>query len=76
MSPRPKKPLVPCALISKAMFLPPVTPRITPRPMNSIVSVAMKAGTSRTVTINPLISPMARPIARHQNTAVQTPMSK
>ena len=30
-----------------------------PRPMNSMVSVAMKAGTRRTVTSMPLMSPIA-----------------
>ena len=44
--------------------------------MNNIVSVAMKAGTSRTVTMKPLISPIVRPMTRHQATAVQMPMSK
>ena len=72
----PKKPLVDCALISKAMFLPPVSPRMIPRPMNNIVSVAMKAGTSKIVTMKPLMRPMARPSARHQKTATQTPISK
>ena len=46
------------------MFLPPVRPSTMPRPISSIVSVAMKAGTFRIVTSTPLIRPMTMPSNR------------
>ncbi len=39
--------------------------------MNNMVSVAMKAGTSRIVTRKPLMRPIATPRTRHQITAVE-----
>ena len=43
------------------MVLPPVRPSTRPRPTNSMVSVAMKAGTLSQVTSTPLISPTSVP---------------
>ena len=43
---------------------PPVRPSTKPRPMNSMVSVAMKAGTFRMVTSTPLIRPISVPSSR------------
>ena len=47
-----------------------------PRPTNSMVSVAMNAGTLSQVTSTPLIRPMASPVTRHARTAAQAGRSK
>ncbi len=44
--------------------------------MNSMVSVAMNAGTSSTVTSTPLIRPITRPSTRHQKIAAPGPRSR
>jgi hypothetical protein len=50
------------AFSRKEMVLPPVRPSTRPRPMNSMVSVAMKAGTRSVVTSTPLMRPTTIPV--------------
>ena len=46
-----------------------------PRPIKSMVSVAMKDGTLRMVTRTPLMSPISVPSARQNSTAGIGPQS-
>ena len=58
---------------AKAMLLPPVSPSTMPRPISKVVSVAIKAGTLRTVTSVPLSRPMKVPSNRHPISASVRP---
>jgi hypothetical protein len=74
ISPMTNKPLS-GALTAKPMFLPPVMPSTSPRPMNRVESVAMKVGTCSQVIRSPLISPIATPTPRQTASANQAEVS-